>query len=101
MAIKSALVLTFHGLGYPFCSAEEARGLAAAQYNVSEKHFLEVTEKLSPMLCSTVSDFVNESKGDWRMLTFDDGLISDYELAFPLLKVNGLRVTFFVPIGNM
>lgn len=100
MAMKSALVLTIHGLGNPFYSTEEARGLAEAQYNVSEKHFLEVVENLSPVLCSRVSDFVNESKGDWTILTFDDGLISDYEFAFPLLKANGLRA-FFLSIGNM
>ncbi|MHA1280623.1 MAG: polysaccharide deacetylase family protein, partial [Candidatus Helarchaeota archaeon] len=99
--MKSALVLTFHGLGNPFYSTEEARCLAEAQYNVSEKHFLQVVEKFSPMLCCKVSDFVNESKGDWRILTFDDGLISDYEFAFPLLKANGLRATFFITAENV
>jgi peptidoglycan/xylan/chitin deacetylase (PgdA/CDA1 family) len=38
---------------------------------------------------------------DHVVLTFDDGLASDYELAYPLLSKLGLRATFFVNTGNV
>jgi peptidoglycan/xylan/chitin deacetylase (PgdA/CDA1 family) len=44
---------------------------------------------------------LDEPSGNWVVLTFDDGLISDYEIAFPALLETQQKATFFVTVENI
>ncbi len=56
---------------------------------------------ISSESCCTISEYSNASESDIVILTFDDGLVSDYKIAFPILKANGLRATFFITTENV
>ena len=56
--MKTALALTFHGLGHSSYRGEKTIDFAAGRYNVSEKHFSETIKNLDPIVCTTVSVFV-------------------------------------------
>jgi peptidoglycan/xylan/chitin deacetylase (PgdA/CDA1 family) len=38
-------------------------------------------------------------RGRYVIITFDDGYIDNYQIAFPILKRHGLYATFFIPTG--
>jgi hypothetical protein len=42
---------------------------------------------------------LRESKGIWPELTFDDGHISNLEIAAPMLQSHGLTARFFITVG--
>ncbi len=75
------MVLNFHGLGTPDRSLESGE----APYWVSRDHFAETLA-----LADRLSDRVETS------FTFDDGNLSDIEIAAPLLGLTGRTATFFV-----
>jgi len=99
--MKTALALTFHGLKSSFKEPEGILDFSAHRYYVSKERFIQVTNSLDIVICITVSDYVNESNGNWTILTFDDGLITDYEVAFPILLSKGLNATFFINTENI
>jgi peptidoglycan/xylan/chitin deacetylase (PgdA/CDA1 family) len=49
----------------------------------------------------TIGSFRGKSGGNWVILTFDDGLLSDYEKAFPILEEKGLKASFFITVDNI
>lgn len=97
----SAMVLTFHGIQQDKSFPEGTLNPAAKRYIIPDIRFKEAIEKISPNKCCTISEFINKKKDDWTILTFDDGLISDYKIAFPLLSAKGLRGTFFITFRNI
>lgn len=42
-----------------------------------------------------------EMKGIYSMVTFDDGYIDNFEIAFPVLKEFGIPATFFIPTWHL
>jgi len=44
-------------------------------------------------------DVLRAGKGRCVILTFDDGYLDNYEIAFPILKRHGVRATFFIVTG--
>jgi peptidoglycan/xylan/chitin deacetylase (PgdA/CDA1 family) len=98
--LAKAVVLTFHGIhrdGQTLASQDPA----TARYFVAEDTFARALAELPSDRCCTVAEFARYAGGDWRIATFDDGLISDYEFAFPMLLQGGLRGTFFVTVDNI
>ena len=79
--------LNFHGIGPP------ARGLedGEAPYWLSEAQFTEILDR--------VAASPDPSKA--FVLTFDDGNLSDYEIALPALTQRGLTARFFVLTGRL
>jgi peptidoglycan/xylan/chitin deacetylase (PgdA/CDA1 family) len=99
--MTSAIALTFHSL-QPETVINGADQDTARQRYLVPVYLLEKTVRcISPNVCCTVSDFIGKSEGHWLILTFDDGFVSDYEAAFPLLKKNGLKGTFFITAQNI
>lgn len=104
MALHGTPVLNFHGLASvhpPGISRHERK------YWMAPSHFREQLAVLSQegYECATVPSFWSATEsGESRrsvVITFDDGLISDYELAHPALMQAGLPATFFINTANV
>jgi peptidoglycan/xylan/chitin deacetylase (PgdA/CDA1 family) len=92
----SAIVLTLHGVQCCAAPTGLSQDPAAKSYTISVERLEQLLHEVSPEACCTVRDFVGKSAGEFRVLTVDDGLISDFATAFPLLLSRGLSATFFV-----
>ncbi|WP_405218126.1 polysaccharide deacetylase family protein [Agrococcus sp. Ld7] len=75
--------LCFHGIGTD--PTERERG--ESRYWVTETLFLRVLDRVGPM--------------PWVSLSFDDGNLSDADIALPALRERGLTATFFVLAGRL
>ena len=83
MRAKHLLILNLHGLGEPRNTIPPDE----IQYWVSEDFFVELLERVA--------------KRPEVHLTFDDGNVSDFEVALPELAKRGLRAEFFVLAGRL
>jgi hypothetical protein len=92
----SAIVLTLHGVQCDTNPVELPSDQAAARYTIGRRRLEQLLGELNPQCCCTVREFVVKSAGDFRILTFDDGLISDFVTVFPRLLSHRIRGTFFV-----
>lgn len=78
--------LNFHGIGMPQRDLEDGE----APYWLSERQFADILDRVAA--APNPSGFV---------LTFDDGNLSDYEIALPALRERDLSATFFVLTGRL
>ncbi|MFG6527943.1 polysaccharide deacetylase family protein [Sulfitobacter sp. M23508] len=78
--------LNFHGIGSPARDLEEGE----APYWLSEAQFTEILDRIAAT--HDPQAFV---------LTFDDGNLSDYDIALPALVERGLSARFFVLTGRL
>ena len=92
----SAIVLTLHGVQCDANPVGFPSDRAATRYTIGQQRLDQLLGELNPQCCCTVREFVGKSAGDFRILTFDDGLISDFVTVFPRLLSHGVRGTFFV-----
>ena len=98
--INRALVITFHGIRKDDTKGS-ANNFPVARYTIPADRFSYVLRNVQHFCCTTVSGLLEKKHPDCRVLTFDDGLSSDYEIAFPNLVAKGLTGTFFVTVGNV
>lgn len=104
MILHGTPVLTYHGLA---CEQQQGMSLRERKYWVPPVRFREQLAVLGQehYECMTVSRFwVTPGAAGSRksvVLTFDDGRISDYEIAFPALMEAGLPATFFVNTASI
>lgn len=99
--MKSAVVLTLHGVVPDNGSPIAWQDPSAAKYTVTRSVLIEIASLLESRQSCTLEEFVGRSYGEYSMLTFDDGLISDYVEVFPGLLDKGLTATFFVTTENI
>jgi len=97
----SCLVVTFHSVRPDARDSEPIADRAAARYTIRLSQLEEALGAVDREVCCTASEFVSKPDGHWLILTFDDGLISDYELVLPSLVRRGLHGTFFVTADNI
>src|SRR3990172_1038934 len=83
--MTSAIVITLHGV-------KDDNGVSCAPMHDDALRYCD---------CSTAREFGVRSDGDWRILTIDDGLITDFTVVFPRLVALGLHGTFFVTASNV
>jgi peptidoglycan/xylan/chitin deacetylase (PgdA/CDA1 family) len=101
MTNVSGIILTFHGVGSLTHFGEIAKDAAAIRYILSVEQFENILSMIDCAKCCTVEEFCRITCGDWRLITFDDGYITDYEVVLPILLRYNLRGTFFVTAENI
>ena len=99
--MKSAIALTFHGIDPQPDVPHLAADPGARRYVITTDRFEEVVKMVSPEKSCTVSGYIQKQGGDWLILTFDDGFISDFWIVFPSLKDRGIKATFFTTVENI
>ena len=95
---SGVLVLNYHrignGEGSLFDNAlwSADAGMFADQLQYCKLHL----DMISP---ADLPDVIASGRGRYGMVTFDDGYLDNYEVAFPLLKAAGVPATFFIATG--
>lgn len=95
--MKSALALVFHKIDRGATSVDSF----IDRYTVNMDLFERTIDRVSLERSCTVSEYVEKQAGDWLILTFDDGFISDFEICFPILRDKGIKATFFINTGSI
>jgi len=93
---NSCVALTFHAVAPWAAAPSPLVEPAAARYAVGCERFAGALEAVRAESCCTAAEYVQKSSGDWRVLTFDDGLVTDYDIVLPMLLCRAVRATFFV-----
>jgi len=96
-----SITLTFHGLTEQHGCGSLPVSLAAEKYIVDSELFRYAVEKIAKVESCIVGEIPDKESGEWSVLSFDDGLISDYEIAFPILNEFGVKATFFITANNV
>ena len=99
--MKSAIALTFHKINPDLAGSKPKSSSSTDRYTISTGRFEQAVNITPPERCCTVSEYVEKQAGDWLILTFDDGNISDFEIAFPILRNKGVKATFFINTGSI
>ncbi|MDH4099354.1 MAG: polysaccharide deacetylase family protein [Nitrospirota bacterium] len=99
--MTEALVITFHGLELADPSKADEPHTTESRYTLDVANFRQMMDMAAKSGCCTVSDLHTMPAGNYVVLTFDDGLASDYELAFPVLAERNIKGTFYVTSGNV
>lgn len=99
--MKSAIALTFHRINQEPVVSHSPMDPATRRYAITTDRFEQVVKMISPEKSCTVSGYIQKQEGDWLILTFDDGSISDFWIGFPRLKDRGIEATFFTTVENI
>src|SRR5262249_30234952 len=90
-------------LKQPFARVFLMHGMSAAEAPALERLLQLLSARFHPTCRDDLLQLI--ATGQWchsrpgAVLTFDDGLRSDYEIAAPLLERYGFQGWFFVPVG--
>lgn len=98
--MKSSIVITLHGVA-PGNIAIAGQDTSATKYTITSSTLNEIVSLIKYSQNCTLEEYVDHTIGEYSILTFDDGLISDYTEAFPILLDKGLKATFFVTTENI
>ena len=99
--MKSAIALTFHKINPDLAGSKPKSSSSTDRYTISTGRFEQAVNIIPPGRSCTVSEYVEKQAGDWLILTFDDGFLSDFEIVFPILKDKGVKATFFITTENI
>lgn len=91
------LVLTYHRIGNGRQSTFD-RGLWSADADDFAEQIRFCKSELD-VIAATDLPAVKGRKGRYALITFDDGYRDNYEVAFPIIKREGVPATFFVTTG--
>lgn len=98
--MSSAIILTFHGISSPGVQGAN-RDSFAARYVVTRRMFEDIAAAVPAGAVSSIAALHEDQAGTSVAITFDDGLASDYEHAFPVLAGSRLVATFYVTASNI
>src|SRR5579859_4203966 len=92
------LVLNYHrvgnGNGTPF-----DHGLWSADAEAFTDQIRFCKSQLDFITPDDISQVLANRQGRYALITFDDGYRDNYEIAFPILKAEGVPATFFIATG--
>lgn len=99
--MTSSVVLTFHGIDGVGIPSDLSVNPCLNRYTVAVDKFKYAAELIESVTCRTVAELLKKDGDGYITLTFDDGLVSDFAVAFPVLIFYGLKATFFVTANNI
>ena len=95
---SGVLVLNYHRIG----SGDESpfdRGLWSADAEEFSDQIRFCKSQLEVITPDDIPRVVANGSGRYALITFDDGYRDNYEIAFPILKAEGVPATFFIATG--
>jgi len=95
---SGVLVLNYHRVG----SCKESpfdRGLWSADAEAFTDQIRFCKSQLEVITPDDIPRVVANRSGRHALITFDDGYRDNYEIAFPILKAEGVSATFFIATG--
>ncbi|MEP6898411.1 MAG: polysaccharide deacetylase family protein [Rhodanobacter sp.] len=98
MPWSGVLALNYHRIGEGRTSNVD-RGLWSADADAFAEQLRFCKTQLEIISPADLPQVLAEKRGRYGMVTFDDGYRDNYEVAFPILKSEGVVATFFVASG--
>ena len=95
---KGLLCLNYHRLGDGSDSVFD-RGLWSADADALDEQVRFLKSNVDIVSPPDIPDILRNGRGRYVLLTFDDGYVDNYRVAYPILKSYGVPATFFVATG--
>ena len=95
---SGVLVLNYHRVGNGNESPFD-RGLWSADSEAFTDQIRFCKRQLDVITPDDLPQVLAHGRGRHALITFDDGYRDNYEIAFPILKAEGVRATFFIATG--
>lgn len=97
---RGFIALNYHRIGRPDLS-ELDHGVFSATPESFQKQLDFLRNNCDVIGPEDIAELPRRGRGNFAMITFDDGYRDNYETAFPLLKAAGLPAVFFITTGFM
>lgn len=95
---NGVLILNYHRIGDPAESLFDHK-LWSASVEGFDRQVAFLAQNFEVIGLGDLEHALNQPRGQFVMLTFDDGYRDNYSLAFPILKSHGVSATFFIATG--
>jgi peptidoglycan/xylan/chitin deacetylase (PgdA/CDA1 family) len=95
---RGLYVFNYHRIGNPLLTAYN-RGIFSCSAERFEEHLIILKERFEVISLDRLDHDSNgcKSRRPLALITFDDGYIDNYQIAFTLLRKQGLSAVFFLP----
>jgi len=97
-ACSGVLVLNYHRIGHATSSSLFRDTFSATPVDF-DRQLAFLARNTDVIGGDDLPDVLRTGRGRHVLITFDDGYLDNYELAFPILKQHGLPATFFICTG--
>ena len=95
---NGVLILNYHRIGTPADSPFDHH-LWSASCEDFDRQVAFLAKSFDVIGLNDLEQALSQPRGQFVMLTFDDGYVDNYSLAFPILKSHGVSATFFIATG--
>lgn len=97
----NSIILTYHGILTNSFSPAIILDPSTNRYFVSSEQFDRATSLILKKDCKTIAELLDLDHGNYVTISFDDGFISDFDVALPVLLNKELKGTFFITVDNI
>jgi peptidoglycan/xylan/chitin deacetylase (PgdA/CDA1 family) len=97
-AWRGLLILNYHRIGFPH-GAELDRNLWSATPDAFDAQMQALQRNCDVIGLADLDHALRNRRARAAMITFDDGYVDNYTIAFGILKHHGLPATFFLTTG--
>lgn len=104
--VRELKVLAYHRVVADFDETTYAfdKELISARSKDFDWQMAYLAKRFKPVSCQEVADAIDSGRPLPKravMVTFDDGFLDNYEVAFPILRKHGIPAVFFITTGYM
>jgi peptidoglycan/xylan/chitin deacetylase (PgdA/CDA1 family) len=92
------VVLNYHRVGNPRGCLFD-RGVWSASAEEFDRQMRRLSRCVDVISPADLGRALRDRRGRYALVTFDDGYIDNYELAFPILRTHRVPATFFITSG--